>query len=82
MTEQEFRDLIDNDLVRIVTTDKQFHIVTTHPSMCQYDVEKGTLIGHVRCWCVSKARWLSIDPAKVFAYESLDHFKSEPLPLD
>ena len=82
MTEQELLNLIADDLVRIVTNDKQFHLITTHPSMCMYDVEKPTLIGHVRCWCVSKARWLSIDPATIYAWETLNHFKRPPLPIN
>lgn len=81
MTEQEFRNLIANDLVRIVTTDRKFHLVTTHASMCSHDAEQGVMIGWVRCWCVVKARWLSIDPAAVYAHEALNHFANEPIAL-
>jgi hypothetical protein len=78
MTEQEFRDMIAVDLVRIVTTDRQFHVVTTHPNMCGYDVEVnlghvGVAIGWVRCWDLSRGEWHSIDPSAIYAWERLNH---------
>lgn len=86
MTEQEFRDLIANDLVRIVTKDRKFHVVTTHATMCAFDVGAAhgvkAPLGWVRCWDIEQAEWHSIDPAAVFAYQPLQHFASEPLPLD
>ena len=80
MTEQELRQLVANDLVRIVTTSKEFLLVTTHPSLCSYDVERATMMGHVRCWCVETARWLSVDPAKIYAHKALNHTMPEIVP--
>jgi len=73
MTEQELRDLVANDIVRIVTTNKEFFLITAHPSMCTYDAERATMRGHVRCWCVETARWISVDPAKIYAHKALNH---------
>jgi hypothetical protein len=76
MTEQELRDLVANDLVRIVTTDREFFLITTHPSLCTYDTERAVATGHVRCWCLETARWLSIDARNIFAYQALNHSMS------
>jgi hypothetical protein len=73
MTEQELRDLVSTDLVRIVTVDKEFYLITTHPTLCSYDTERATATGHVRCWCVETARWLSINPRKIYAHKALNH---------
>ena len=77
MTEQELRDLVANDLVRIVTTDREFFLITTHPSLCSYDTERRVATGHVRCWCLETARWLSIDPSKIYAHKALNHTMPE-----
>ena len=80
MTEQELRDLVANDLVRIVTVDKQFYLVTTHPLLCTYDAERAVMLGHVRCWCLESARWISIDPTRVYAHQALNHTMPEIAP--
>ena len=80
MTEQELRDLVSTDIVRIVTVNKAFHLITTHPSLCTYDTERATMKGHVRCWCVETACWLSIDPAKIYAHKALNHPMPEIAP--
>lgn len=80
MTEQELRDLVSNDVVRIVTTGKEFLLITTHASLCQYDTTRATMAGHVRCWCLETARWLSIDPAKIYAHKALNHTMPEIVP--
>lgn len=73
MTEQELRHLVSTDIVRIVTVDKQFHLLTTHPLLCTYDSERAVMLGHVRCWCLESARWISIDPTRVYAHQALNH---------
>ena len=73
MTEQELRDLVSNDLVRIVTVDRRFYLITAHPSLCTYDSERAVMLGHVRCYCLETAQWLSIDPTRVYAHQALNH---------
>ena len=80
MTEQELRDLVANDIVRIVTVDKKFYLVSTHPSLCTYDVERAVMLGHVRCWCLESARWINIDPTRVYAHKALNHTMPETAP--
>lgn len=72
MTEQELRLLVSNDLVRVVMVDKKFHLLTTHPLMCSYDSERAVMTGHVRCWCLETIKWVSIDPARIYAYQALN----------
>ena len=80
MTEQELRLLVSNDLVRVVMVDKKFHLLTTHPLMCSYDSERAVMTGHVRCWCLESARWINIDPTRVYAHLALNHTMPEIAP--
>jgi hypothetical protein len=88
MNEQEFRDAIAVDLVRIVTTDRKFHLVTTLATMCSHDVQgQGVPLGWLRCFDLSQGQWHSIDPETVYAWEALNHIMphvldSEPDPQD
>jgi hypothetical protein len=91
MTEQEFNDLFASDIVRIVTTDRKFHLVTTHSSLCSHDVERnlglGVPLGWLRCFYLDQGQWHSIDPETVYAWEALNHIMphvldSEPDPQD
>lgn len=73
MTEQELRDLASGDLVRLVMQDKQFHLVTIDHRFCSPSTAPTVMSGHVACWCMTEIKWISINPAKVFAFEALGH---------
>ena len=73
MTEQELRDLASIDLVRLVMNNKQFHLVTIDHRFCSPTNAPTVLVGHVACWCLTEAKWISIDPTSVFAFEALGH---------
>ena len=82
MTEQELRHLVSTDIVRFVTVNKEFFLVTAHPSMCSYDVGRATMMGHVRCYCLETAQWLSVDPTRIYAHKALNHAMPETVAPD
>ena len=73
MTETELRDLASIDLVRLVMKNKNFHLVTLDHRFCNPGAAPVAMIGHVACWCLTEAKWIKIDPAAVFAFETLGH---------
>lgn len=77
MTEQELRDLTSKDLVRIVTNDKKFHLVSTDNRFCSPTTAPTVMLGHVACWCMTEAKWISVNPLNVFAFEALGHTADE-----
>ena len=82
MTEQELRHLVSTDIVRFVNINKEFFLVTAHPSLCTYDAERAVMMGHVRCYCLKTAQWLSVDPSRIYAHEALNHTMPETVVPD
>lgn len=71
MTESQLITLADADLVRLVMHNKTFHLVTRCVRFCSPQQAGAAMIGHVRVWCLTNAKWITIDPQLVFAHEAL-----------
>lgn len=72
MTEQELVSMIDQGIVRIATREARFHLITRDPRFCSIEQAGAAMLGHVRCWCCTEAKWITVDPQAIVAHEALN----------
>lgn len=72
MTEQQLITLTAHDILRVVMHNRSFHLITRHAQLCSLSQAGPAPLGHVRCWCLTDARWITIVPDHIFAYQTVN----------